>query len=80
MSVCTADDRAWIEEKYHKKNEPFDPFRRMAYHGHDFDTATGLCDDEIKAGLRALAEKTQHLSHPVAKARGKRTMKTSEFY
>ena len=69
MSVCTADDRAWIEEKYHKKNEPFDPFRRMAYHGHDFDAATGLTDDEIKAGLRALAEKTQHLSHPVAKAR-----------
>ncbi len=69
MSVCSAADRAWIEEKYHKKDQPFDPFRRMAYHGHDFDVATGLTDDEIKAGLRALAETTQKLSHPVAKAR-----------
>ena len=69
MSVCKAADRAWIEEKYHKKNEPFDPFARMAHHGHDFDVASGLTDAEIKAGLRALAQETEALPRPVAKAR-----------
>ena len=69
MSVCKAADRAWIEEKYHKKNEPFDPFRRMAYHGHDFDVSSGKTDAEIKEGLRALSAECAALSHPVAKAR-----------
>ncbi len=69
MSVCSAADRAWIEEKYHKKDEPFVPFRRMAYHGHDFDVRSGLTDDEIKAGLRVLSAECEGLSHPVAKAR-----------
>ncbi len=69
MSVCSPADRAWIEEKYHKKNEPFDPFRRMAYHGHDFDVSSGKTDAEIKVGLRALAAENEGLSHPVAKAR-----------
>ena len=55
MSVCSFADRAWIEEKYHKKNEPFDPFARMAHHGHDFDVASGMTDAEITQGLRALA-------------------------
>jgi tryptophanyl-tRNA synthetase len=48
MSVCSLADRAWIEEKYHKKNEPFDPFARMAHHGHDFDVASGKTDAEIE--------------------------------
>lgn len=69
MSVCSATDRAWIEEKYHKKNEPFDPLRRMAYHGHDFDVTSGKTDEEIKQGLRALAKENEGASHPVAKAR-----------
>ena len=69
MSVCKAADRAWIEEKYHKKNEPFNPFARMAHHGHDFDVSSGKTDAEIKKGLRALAKQCEALSHPVAKAR-----------
>ena len=69
MSVCSHADRAWIEEKYHKKSEPFDPFRRMAFHGHDFDVASGKTDEEIKAGLRELTKSTAGLSHPLAKAR-----------
>ncbi len=69
MSVCSAADRAWIEEKYHKKSEPFDPFRRMAYHGHDFDVSSGKTDAEIKEGLRVLAKKNEGASHPVVKAR-----------
>lgn len=64
-----ARDRAWIRGKYHNPEKPFDPLRRMAYHGHDFDAATGLDDGEILAGLRALSAQTAALSHPVAKAR-----------
>lgn len=62
------DDRSFIENKYHKTNEPFNPYSRMAYHGYDFDKSTGLEDEEIKDGLSKLYEKTKDLPHPVAKA------------
>lgn len=69
MFLHLSEDREWIENKYHKQNEPFDPYQRMAYHGQEFDAATGLSDTEICAGLRTLAQETAGLSHPVAKAR-----------
>lgn len=62
------DDRSFIENKYHKIDEPFNPYSRMAYHGYDFDKSTGLEDEEIKDGLSKLYEKTKDLPHPVAKA------------
>lgn len=62
------DDRSFIENKYHKTDEPFNPYSRMAYHGYDFDKSTGLEDEEIKDGLSKLYEKTKDLLHPVAKA------------
>ena len=62
------DDRSFIENKYHKTDEPFNPYSRMAYHGYDFDKSTGLEDEEIKDGLSKLYEKTKDLPHPVAKA------------
>ncbi len=62
------DDRSFIENKYHKTDEPFNPYSRMAYHGYDFDKSTGLEDEEIKDGLSRLYEKTKDLPHPVAKA------------
>lgn len=62
------DDRSFIENKYHKTDEPFNPYSRMAYHGYDFDKSTGLEDGEIKDGLSKLYEKTKDLPHPVAKA------------
>lgn len=61
-------DREFIENKYHKTNENFDPFERMSYHGYDFDKSTGLEDEEINDGLAKLYEKTRGLPHPVAKA------------
>lgn len=61
-------DREFIENKYHKTNENFDPFERMAYHGYDFDKSTGLEDEEINDGLAKLYKKTRGLPHPVAKA------------
>ena len=62
------DDRIFIENKYHKTDEPFNPYARMAYHGYDFDKSTGLEDEEIKDGLSKLYEEIKNLPHPVAKA------------
>ncbi len=61
-------DRKFIENKYHKTDEPFNPYDRMAYHGYDFDKGTGLEDEEIREGLEKLYEKTKGMPHPVAKA------------
>lgn len=65
-------DRPFIENKYHKTSEPFDPYRRMAYHGYEYDKSTGLDDGEIRAGLKKLAEELKDLPHPVLKARAVR--------
>lgn len=62
------EDRAYIENKYHKVDEPFNPFARMAYHGYAYDESTGLEDAAIQDGLRALAPRLRELPHPVAKA------------
>lgn len=61
-------DRKFIENKYHKTDEPFNPYIRMAYHGYDYDKSTGLEDEEIKEDLVRLYEKIKSLPHPVAKA------------
>ncbi len=62
-------DRKKIENKYHKTDEPFDPYNRMAYHGYAFDEATGKSDDEIRAGLETITKETENLPHPIAKAK-----------
>jgi formate C-acetyltransferase len=69
MFLTLSQDRPFLENKYHRTNEPFDPFRRMAYHGHDYDPNTGLDDDGIRQGLQQLSETCRGLPHPVAKAR-----------
>ena len=61
-------DRKFIENKYQKTDEPFNPYARMAYHGYDYDNSTGLEDEEIKEGLSRLSEKIKTLPHPIAKA------------
>lgn len=63
-----SDDRIYIENKYHKTNEPFNPHERMAYHGYDFDKTTGMEDEEIVQGLENLYEGIKNLPHPVIKA------------
>lgn len=62
------DDRIFIENKYHKTDEPFNPYQRRAYHGYEFDLKTGLEDDEIQTGLELLREETKDLPNPVARA------------
>ena len=63
------NDRKWIENKYHIVGEPFNPYQRMAYHGHDYDVSTGLSDEEILAGLDELEKSTRELEHPISKAK-----------
>lgn len=63
------EDRIFLENKYHKISETFNPYARMAYHGYDFDKSTGLEDEEIKKGLTELYEEIKALPHPVAKAK-----------
>lgn len=61
-------DREFIENKYHKTDEPFDPYQRRAYHGYEFDKGTGLEDDEIREGLKKLREEIKSLPNPIVKA------------
>ncbi|MBQ8350720.1 MAG: hypothetical protein IJY20_01585 [Clostridia bacterium] len=61
-------DREWIENKYHKVDEEFDPFRRMAYHGYEYDAATGMTDEEINHGLATLANELRDQPRPLIKA------------
>ncbi len=62
-------DRKFIENKYHKTDEPFNPYNRMAYHGWECDISTGKSDEEIKEGLRSLSKGEKSISHPEAKAK-----------
>lgn len=63
------NDKEFIENKYHKTSEPFDPFRRMAYHGWECENSTGLTDNELLSGLDKLSKETAGLQHPIAKAK-----------
>lgn len=62
-------DRKFIEGKYHKVDEPFNPHNRRAYHGWDCPESTGLSIDDIKKGLVAIAKQYEDKSHEVQKAR-----------
>ena len=62
-------DRRFIEEKYHKLSEDFNPYKRMAYHGWECSEDTGLSVDAIKDGLVEIFEKYKNKSHEVQKAR-----------
>lgn len=62
-------DMNYIENKYHRTDKPFNPYRRMNYHGYEYDSSTGLDDEQMDAGLLKLSEKVKDLPHPVAKAK-----------
>lgn len=62
------DDREKIENKYHKIDEEFNGFQRMAYHGYDYDETTGKTDKEIDAALSEISKASQNKPHPAVKA------------
>lgn len=61
-------DREFIENKYHRTDEPFNSLNRMAYHGIGYSEETGKDDAEILAGLKALQPELNVMPHPVARA------------
>ena len=63
------EDRYFIERKYHDPDETFNPFARMAYHGIGYDEESGLDDEAILSGLRAMEPEIEALPHPIAKAK-----------
>lgn len=63
-------DRYFIENKYHRQDEPFNPYNRFGYHGYECPTETGLNDEEMLKGLYALKEETKGQSHALIKAKG----------
>lgn len=69
MFQTLMQDRDYLENKYHRTDAPFNPYKRMAYHGYEYDPATGMSDEEIAAGLLALDKTMGDLPHPVAKAK-----------
>lgn len=62
-------DRPFLENKYHKTDEPFEPLNRMAYHGWAYDPATGMDDDEMRAGIAELLSGHRAEPHCLQKAR-----------
>ena len=62
-------DRDMIERKYHIPEKEFNSFQRMAYHGYDYDEATGLDDGEIDKELSKLSATLEGESHTIQKAK-----------
>ena len=62
-------DRYFIEGKYHNPDEEFNSFARWNYHGYSYDENTGLSDEEMQNGLKALAESLCDQPRPIQKAR-----------
>ena len=62
-------DRDTIMRKYHDPEKEYDSLNRFAYHGYDYDSSTGLDDDQIDAGLAKLSDELEGQPHPIVKAR-----------
>ena len=67
MALISKEDREYIENKYHRQDEYFDPFNRLNYHGYEYDASTGLDDAEMRAALESLYEETKTEPHALAK-------------
>ena len=70
MKYVSDTDRKYIENKYHRQDEPFDPTERFAYHGYEYDAATGLDDKEMAEGLEKIFEENLGENHALVKAMG----------
>ena len=63
------NDRYYIERKYHDPAKPFNSYARWNYHGYDYDSSTGMNDEELQAGLRVLKEQIKDEPRPLQKAK-----------
>ena len=69
MEYIKSADYEYLINKYHDTAKPFDPYNRRNYHGYEYDPATGLSDEEIRAGLLEVEAECAALPHPIAKAK-----------
>ena len=69
MEYIKNADEAYIMNKYHAQDKPYDSFRRFIRHDAIFDEKTGMSGEEIIAGIWEQDEKIRKLSHPVRKAK-----------
>lgn len=67
-SYISEADRAFIENKYHRQDQPFDPYNRFGYHGYAFSPETGLDDAQMLRGLHALYAAGKDKPHALIKA------------
>lgn len=69
MSHICPEDRAYILNKYHDQEKPFDPHKRFIRREEIFDSTTGLDGDAVIAGILAQDAALADLPHPVRKAK-----------
>lgn len=69
MSYICQEDMEYLENKYHRESEPFNPFRRYNFHGYAYDASTGLDDAQMREALHTLFESIKDQPHPIVKAR-----------
>jgi len=68
MKYISADDRAFIENKYHDTTKPFDPHRRFYYHGTITEYSDGLDDEEMRKELDRIYEEGKGKDRALVKA------------
>ena len=68
MEYINHYDYAYIMNKYHLQNKPFNPHRRFIRNDAIFREETGLSGEEIEAGILAQDRALEALPHPVRKA------------
>ena len=70
MEYIRECDRQYILGKYHKLDEPFDPFKRLFYRNDErFDPSTGMAVADIIEGIWAQDKTIEHLPHSIRKSR-----------
>ena len=59
MEFIPKQDYEYLINKYHDTNAPFDPYKRRAYHGYDYD-GNGLAGIENGASRRGYDGNGEH--------------------
>ncbi|MBQ7387355.1 MAG: hypothetical protein IJW03_04220 [Clostridia bacterium] len=62
-------DREYLNNKYHRTDEPFDAFRRMDYHGYEYPEDSGMSLSDIDKGLGELDKELVGEPHQMHKAK-----------
>ena len=69
MRYICETDKAFIENKYHDTNEPFDPHRKFTYHGKITEYSEGLDDAQMREEMNRFYEQGKGEYRALVKAR-----------